>query len=197
MSSNEDSTAVSRQPQSGEEQGVVVMSPGLQILLQILSAVGNDWHSAERVHRSELAKRYGNVGRFRDSSGNIAAIDFGTTFCSLAYTTPGDKISTVKLNEYYARVPSAILLKERELRSSATSQGAKTCSYEVVCFGYEAQEQHSKLRLRERTKHLYFERFKMTLQHDEVIIHTRTKFAHMKNYKLHSYVYVSVPYSSR
>lgn len=196
--SGDEGTVVRRHPLRDEEQGSVTISPGLHILLQILAGAARDsWYKAERIHRSELAKRYGNAGRFRESSGNIAAIDFGTTFCSLAYTTPGDKISTLKLEEYYPRVPSAILLKEKEQSSVETSQVAKTPSYEVVCFGYEAQEQHSKIRPSERTRHLYFERFKMTLQHDEVYtyidrhttyIHTYILF-YTHTHNLHTYIH--------
>ena len=43
-----------------------------------------------------------------------------------------------------------------------------TCDYEVVAFGSEAVSKRSKLQPSERTKHLYFGRFKMTLQQDEV-----------------------------
>ena len=43
---------------------------------------------------------------------NIAALDFGTTYCSLAITTVGDdKASCLKLDTYRSRVPNAILLR--------------------------------------------------------------------------------------
>ena len=39
----------------------------------------------------------------------IAAIDFGTTFCSLAYTLPHeDTVNFVELNKHQQRVPTAI-----------------------------------------------------------------------------------------
>ena len=44
---------------------------------------------------------------------NIAAIDFGTTYCSLAYRTKGDSagVTVVRLDTSVQRVPNAILLK--------------------------------------------------------------------------------------
>ena len=43
---------------------------------------------------------------------NIAAIDFGTTYCSLAYKTKGDPgVTVVRLDSFFQRVPNAILLR--------------------------------------------------------------------------------------
>ena len=46
----------------------------------------------------------------------IAAIDFGTTFCSLAYTlSDDDKVNLIELNPHQQRVPTAILLRKQGL----------------------------------------------------------------------------------
>ena len=43
---------------------------------------------------------------------NIAAIDFGTTYCSLAYKTKGDPgVTVMRLDSSIQRIPNAILLK--------------------------------------------------------------------------------------
>ena len=43
---------------------------------------------------------------------NIAAIDFGTTYCSLAYKTKGDpEVTVMRLDSSVQRIPNAILLK--------------------------------------------------------------------------------------
>ena len=43
---------------------------------------------------------------------NIAAIDFGTTYCSLAYKTKGNPgVTVVRLDTSVQRVPNAILLR--------------------------------------------------------------------------------------
>ena len=95
---------------------------------------------------------------------NIAALDFGTTYCSLAIITEGsDTASCLKLDSYCPRLPNAILL--RKLDSSTTSA---TVSCEIRAFGKKAQETHTKLKPNEVSQHLFFERIKMNLQHDPV-----------------------------
>lgn len=94
---------------------------------------------------------------FRASEGNIAAIDFGTTYCSLAYTTRGDeKVSAFKLSDVFTRVPNALLLRKAG------------DILEVAQFGYRAQEEYSRLRHTDRLNYLYFERMKMLLERDKV-----------------------------
>ena len=89
---------------------------------------------------------------------NIAAIDFGTTFVSLAYATRGDdKVNTFKLNSTFERVPNAILLKKVD--------GNKCV---VEDFGFKAQDTYCKVRPRELPNYIYFERIKMLLERDEV-----------------------------
>ena len=94
---------------------------------------------------------------------NIAALDFGTTYCSLAMTTvEDDKASCLKLDNYHPRVPNAILLRKLD-SSSAT---AVPC--EIRAFGNEAQAAFARLRPNEINRHLFFERIKMNLQHNPV-----------------------------
>ena len=88
----------------------------------------------------------------------IAAIDFGTTFVSLAYTTSGDdKVNTLKLHSTFERVPNAILLKR--------VPGNK---YVVEDIGSKAQASYCKIRTSEQQNYIYFERIKMLLERDEV-----------------------------
>ena len=140
-------------------------------LLPLLTA--GRQQKADRVKRSALKEKYGqDIGRFRETTGNVAAIDFGTTFCSLAYTTGSEEqsVANIKLNEVYSRVPTAILLFQKQYRLPDDSDDPipKSMAYEVKAFGYEAQEEHRKLRSHDRSKCLYFERFKMNLQQDKV-----------------------------
>ena len=153
-------------------------SPGGLGLLPLLFASGagdKGIKKAEKIKRDSLIERYGQqAGRFRETTGNVAAIDFGTTFCSVAYTTDADEICTLQLNHYHSRVPTAILLKQNGSNSiqnfDADDPIIRSPVYEVLSFGYDAQEQHAKLRATERNNHLYFERFKMSLQQDEVSV---------------------------
>ena len=93
---------------------------------------------------------------FLKTRGNIAAIDFGTTFCTLTYTTGGDpEVKTLKLNGIYNRVPTAILLHKT----------VNECR--VVEFGYRAQDAFAKMRKSDYVNHIYFERM-MILVKDKV-----------------------------
>ena len=94
-----------------------------------------------------------HVGKVR----RIAAIDFGTTFCSLAYTlSERDQIGNMGLNWVRERVPTAILLKKMP-----------DDTFTVNKFGYQAQEELADLggKLKD---YLYFECFKMQLRGDVV-----------------------------
>ena len=141
---------------------------GLGPLMQMLEPEGKQ--KANRMKRSDLIEKYGQkVGRFRETTGNIAAIDFGTTFCSLAFTTSSCEVKNLRLNEVFSRVPTAILLRQRDDSDSVVSDGlVHTPCYDVYKFGYPAQDEHKKMRKEERAKSLYFERFKMDLQRDGV-----------------------------
>ena len=87
---------------------------------------------------------------------NVAAIDFGTTSVSLAYTTErDDKINTFFIDQIHDRVPNAILLEK-------INDGI--C--EVKAFGTRAQDAYTKIR--NHQNYIYFERIKMLLERDEV-----------------------------
>ena len=101
------------------------------------------------------------------SDSNVAAIDFGTTYCSIAYTTAAaDETSSLKLNDYYTRVPTAILFK----RGKGISRDCNSVGVECIIdsFGYNAQDKYQRLKRRDNANYLYFERMKMRLQHDKV-----------------------------
>ena len=96
--------------------------------------------------------------RFRQTPLNIAAIDFGTTNCSLAYTIGFESNSGPELltfNSTLYRVPTAILFDEN---GKATD------------FGHDAHEQYRNLEDKERLRCTYFEQIKMELQNDEVYV---------------------------
>ena len=89
---------------------------------------------------------------------NIAAIDFGTSCVSLAYTTRGyDKVNMFKFESKFQRVPNAILLKKVD--------GNKCV---VEDFGFNAQDTYCKVRPSQLPNYIYFERIKMLLERDEV-----------------------------
>ena len=97
---------------------------------------------------------------FRKTSGNIAAIDFGTKNCSLAYVTgrdelliPGEALSKLPLNGTYSRVPTAILLNAAK---------------DVEAFGYDARLRYANLEPHERRTMYYFDGIKISLQRDKV-----------------------------
>ena len=106
---------------------------------------------ADRVPREQA--------RFREPSDNIAAIDFGTTNCSLAYVTIGHSAGSEEgpvrllLNNTFYRVPTAILFNP---------DGS------VDSFGYDGRQEYMNLDDEERLQYAYFEQIKMNLQHDEV-----------------------------
>ena len=107
------------------------------------------------THRAEATKRKIN--------GNVAAIDFGSTYCSIAYTIEGtDDIYSLALNEYYPRVPTAILLYREK------DDDDKRIGVSIKSFGYNAQENYQTIKAADRSKVIYFERMKMNLQHDQV-----------------------------
>ena len=114
----------------------------------------------EPFTRSEKIAR--NDSGYRVSEGNIAAIDFGTTSVSLAYTTQGDNleqgVNTLKLDSdtKSARVANAILLCE------------KGQSLEVVAIGGTAQSSYMRMRQENYARHIYFERIKMLMKRDQV-----------------------------
>ena len=102
-------------------------------------------------------KRDANIRR---TSSNIAAIDFGTKNCSLAFVTGstrpvvgGNALSKLPLNGTDRRVPTAILLNGDR---------------DVVAFGHDARRRYAILDAREREEVYYFEGVKMNLTQDKV-----------------------------
>ena len=99
--------------------------------------------------------------QFRKQPKNIAAIDFGTKNCSLAYITENDKVEFTQsvpklpLNGMYLRVPTAILLNV---------QG------EVEAFGHDARTLYGNLEDSDRESYFFFEEIKMNLQRDQVYL---------------------------
>ena len=90
----------------------------------------------------------------------VAAIDFGTGFCSLAFTLAEcDSIRNILLGWLLdsVREPTAILLKKNP-------DGTLT----VAKFGSLAQKEISRLNSAELKEYLYFECFKMDLFHKAV-----------------------------
>ena len=87
----------------------------------------------------------------------IAAIDFGTSSLSVAYTTPttGRDVKVVPLHKTYGRVPNAILIMEKQEE------------HKVIGIGHEAQSTYSDLE-EDAHKFIYFERIKKLLKRDEV-----------------------------
>ncbi|XP_011406944.1 PREDICTED: heat shock 70 kDa protein 12A-like [Amphimedon queenslandica] len=93
---------------------------------------------------------------YRVTDGNIAAIDFGTTSVSLAYTTKGDdEITNLRLDEedQAYRVPNAVLLKKE----------GRTIT--VQAFGNDARTQFTQMR--KSGEYIYFERIKMLMKREE------------------------------
>ena len=96
---------------------------------------------------------------YRVTDGNIAAIDFGTTSVSLAYTTKGyEDVNSFVLDpgNQSTRVLSVILLKREEAK------------LKIVAFGRDARRKFSQLRSGDYPYYLYFERIKMLLKREQV-----------------------------
>lgn len=92
---------------------------------------------------------------------NVAAIDFGTTNCSLAYIIAGGfessapkKPNMLCFDGAFYRVPTAVLFNK---------DGA------VTDFGINAFEAYSNQDEDEQSECAYFEQIKMDLQNDEVV----------------------------
>lgn len=91
---------------------------------------------------------------------NIAAIDFGTTSCSVAYCVQGDqRVHLLKLGPDDVRVPTAILMD---------------VSGKVVEFGKNARRKYAHVPSERKQYFHFFSEIKMSLQHDQVILCLRT-----------------------
>ena len=111
----------------------------------------------EPLCRAEKVKR--NVSSTK-SSGNIAAIDFGTSSCSLAFSASNDPEKVANLSfglDYECRELTAILFSKPD--------GGKV---KVESFGKSAQDQYSCLSNTEVENYTYFECFKMELRSTNV-----------------------------
>ena len=117
--------------------------------------------SADRTPNGAIrAKRVPRrKSRFRKPSRNIAAIDFGTKNCSLAYITENDRLELTQgvpklpLNGTYLRVPTAILLNHEG---------------QIEAFGHDARTLYGNLEDHEQESYFYFEEIKMNLLRDQV-----------------------------
>ena len=112
----------------------------------------NGTKRARRILRKE--------SRSCKQSRNIAAIDFGTKNCSLAYITEHDTTNILKtgipklpLNGTYLRVPTAILFNPEG---------------HVLAFGHDARTLYGNLRDMEYSEYFYFEEIKMNLHKEQV-----------------------------
>lgn len=112
------------------------------------------------VQRAKKIIRKGS--RTFSPSKNIAAIDFGTKNCSLAYITENDTTNIMKtgvpklpLNGTFLRVPTAILFNPEG---------------HVLAFGHDARRLFGNLLDIEYSQYLYFEEIKMNLNHEQVRI---------------------------
>ncbi|XP_019859793.1 PREDICTED: heat shock 70 kDa protein 12A-like, partial [Amphimedon queenslandica] len=92
-------------------------------------------------------------------SSCVAAIDFGTSSLSVAYTTPTDgQIKLVPLHSTYERVPNAILiLKDQENQQC-----------QVMEVGYKAQNIYGDIK-KGAENYIYFERIKTLLERDTTL----------------------------
>ena len=122
---------------------------------------------AERVKIGALSEVADSLQRVLE---NVAAVDFGTTFCSVAFklkNTPGKFIENIELEPGHKRSPTAILL-----------QRCGEQLYSVADFGACAQEKVTTLlRTELQTVYLYFELFKMELR-SHVSMHARRLYSH-------------------
>ena len=125
-------------------------------------ALSKDYHpngvrKTRKVPRSDAG--------FRPASGYVAAIDFGTTYCSVAYTLQGsEEIFKLPLDGPLKRVPNAILIERK--------------SHNVAAFGYRAQHKFAILPKEDRKRYIYFERMKMILYRTQVSPHAVCNHTH-------------------
>ena len=129
-----------------------------------------------------------------NTNANIAAIDFGSTYCSLAYKTEDDTGETVvRLDGTNRRVPNAMLLKIEHKEQACVVCKSTECSNERLCieehgsaaknreirilkhyhckikdFGFVAQKTYQTVRKKQYDSYIYFERVKVTLMETTV-----------------------------
>ena len=94
--------------------------------------------------------------------GHIAAIDFGTTSCSLAYCLKGDlenmkeKTKIIKLDGVNVRAPTAVLIDHKG---------------KIIMFGRNAEDEWNSIceNRKKKDKNFFFKQIKMTLLREKVI----------------------------
>ena len=94
-----------------------------------------------------------------EESNCIAAIDFGTSSLSVAYTTQrvrGD-VKVLPLHSTMERVPNSILIMKDQMGQQ----------YLTIGIGHQAQSMHSDIK-KAAKNFIYFERIKNLLQRDKV-----------------------------
>ena len=124
-------------------------------------------------------------------AANIAAIDFGTTYCSLAFKTQDDSgVTVVRLDGTNRRVPNAILLKivseesicmvckeaqcadKRQSCTKAATPMSRMVTKQYNCtvhsFGAVAQGNYERIRKNQYSNHVFFERVKISLMQKQV-----------------------------
>ena len=109
----------------------------------------NGCRVAQRVPRKDA--------RCNLASSYIAAIDFGTTNCSVAYIHPGENDQSpimLPIDAAY-RVPTAILFDSTGI---------------AKWLGSKARKNYRNLSDEQRLQWIYFEQIKMDLQHDQVTL---------------------------
>ena len=127
---------------------VTRIQPNLTRLVMALSK--GPLSRAEKIERAPRALQCNKY---------IAAIDFGTSSLSVAYTTPVTKgdIKVLHLYKSCERVPNAILITV----DRANNQ------YTTTAIGHTAQSLYSDLK-GNAEKYIYFERIKNLLKRDKV-----------------------------
>lgn len=108
------------------------------------------------TNNSQRAQRVLRVDAGSLPSDYIAAIDFGTVNCSVAYTAPGEMGEhgpvLLPFDTFY-RIPTTILFNP---------------DGEVEAFGANARIVYRSLSGGEQLEYAFFEQFKMELQQDQV-----------------------------
>uniref|UniRef100_A0A1X7TRX6 Uncharacterized protein n=1 Tax=Amphimedon queenslandica TaxID=400682 RepID=A0A1X7TRX6_AMPQE len=117
----------------------------------------------DHCHYQELRRYQNQPAPVLKRSNCIAAIDFGTSSLSVAYTTPttGGGVKVLPLHSTMERVPNSILImKEQEGNQ-----------YRVIGIGHQAQSTYNGIAKEDAKEFVYFERIKLLLQRDKSLNH--------------------------
>ena len=125
---------------------------------------------------SKATRKKRSESGYSQTGGNIAAIAFGTTFCSLAYSTTRHPITVMQI-DHKEQVPNSILIRKN-------NDGTHT----AVAFGLEAAKESFKCskRLNYQNNYIYFEQlnFEMSLKGDEVSESANVIYSTSHNYTI-------------